>query len=201
VVRSGGCGSRLRRALSGGIPPGLSGGGLRPGDEADRSRWRRRPADYLRELGSSEVHPLLTAWLDISWSRTARIWPAWRATGPSWDAYRAEMTRFLRDYDVILCPAYIHAALPHGESIRDDNFLGFSHTMAFNVAGWPGCRGAVRRIGHRPANRRAGGGCSVARRYRAACGTVAGGSVGRLEAGAFIYRSPLSPRFSSISTR
>jgi amidase len=54
------------------------------------------------------------------------------------DAYRAEMTRFLRHYDVILCPAYIHAALPHGESIRDENFRGFSHTMAFNVAGWPG---------------------------------------------------------------
>jgi amidase len=47
------------------------------------------------------------------------------------------MLRFLRDYDVILCPAYIHPALPHGESIRDENFRGFSHTMAFNVAGWP----------------------------------------------------------------
>jgi amidase len=92
--------------------------------------------DYLRELGSSEVHPLLTAWLDkLEPYRTdlaglARYWA-------ELDAYRAEMTRFLRHYDVILCPAYIHAALPHGESVRDDNFRGFSHTMAFNVAGWP----------------------------------------------------------------
>jgi amidase len=92
--------------------------------------------DYLRELGSSEVHPLLTAWLDkLEPYRTdlaglARYWA-------ELDAYRAEMTRFLRRYDVILCPAYIHAALPHGESVRDDNFRGFSHTMAFNVAGWP----------------------------------------------------------------
>jgi amidase len=54
------------------------------------------------------------------------------------DAYRAGMMRFLREYDAILCPAYIHPALPHGESIRDENFRGFSHTMAFNVAGWPG---------------------------------------------------------------
>jgi amidase len=93
--------------------------------------------DYLRELGSTEVHPLLTGWLDkLEAYRTdlaglARYWA-------ELDAYRAEMARFLRGYDAILCPAYIHAALPHGESIRDDNFRGFSHTMAFNVAGWPG---------------------------------------------------------------
>ena len=92
---------------------------------------------YLRELGSTEVHPLLTGWLDkLEPYRTdlaglARYWS-------EWDAYRAEMMRFLRRFDVILCPAYTHAALPHGESIGDDNFRGFSHTMAFNVAGWPG---------------------------------------------------------------
>lgn len=91
---------------------------------------------YLQELGSRRVHPLLTAWLDkLEPYRTdlaglARYWA-------ELDAYRAEMTRFLRRFDVILCPAYIHAALPHGESVRDDNFRGFSQTMAFNVAGWP----------------------------------------------------------------
>ena len=93
--------------------------------------------DYLRELGSTEVHPLLTGWLDkLEAYRTdlAGLGRYWAEL----DAYRAEMTRFLRGYDAILCPAYIHAALPHGESIRDDNFRGFSHTMAFNVAGWPG---------------------------------------------------------------
>ena len=91
---------------------------------------------YLRDIGSGEVHPLLTGWLDkLEPYRTdlaglARYWA-------ELDSYRAEMIRFLRSYDAILCPAYIHAALPHGQSIRDDNFRGFSHTMAFNVAGWP----------------------------------------------------------------
>jgi amidase len=92
---------------------------------------------YLRQLGSTEVHPLLTGWLDkLESYRTdlAGLAGYWAEL----DAYRTEMTRFLRNYDVILCPAYIHAALPHGESIRDENFPGFSHTMAFNVAGWPG---------------------------------------------------------------
>ena len=92
---------------------------------------------YLRDLGSTAIHPLLEGWLDkLEPYRTdvAGLANYWAEL----DAYRAEMMRFLRDYDVILCPAYIHAALPHGESIRDENFRGFSHTMAFNVAGWPG---------------------------------------------------------------
>jgi len=76
--RRGAC---LRGSLRGRIPPGLSGGGLRPGDELNRSGMAATGLrDYLRELGSSEVHPLLTAWLD-NWSRIARIWPAWRILG------------------------------------------------------------------------------------------------------------------------
>jgi amidase len=92
--------------------------------------------EYLRQLGSSEVHPLLTGWLDkLEPYRTdlAGLAGYWN----EWEAYRTEMRWFLRDYDVIVCPAYIHPALPHGDSIRDENFRGFSHTMAFNVAGWP----------------------------------------------------------------
>jgi amidase len=92
---------------------------------------------YLHDIGSAQVHPLLTGWLDkLEPYRTdlaglARYWT-------ELDSYRAEMLRFLRDFDAILCPAYIHPALPHGQSIRDENFRGFSHTMAYNVAGWPG---------------------------------------------------------------
>ena len=88
------------------------------------------------ELGSTRVHPLLTAWLDrLEAYRTdlagfQRYWT-------DWDRYRAEIAAFLRRYDAILCPAYIHPALPHGTSTLDENFRGFSHTMAFNVAGWP----------------------------------------------------------------
>jgi amidase len=91
---------------------------------------------YLHELGSTSVHPLLRGWLEkLEAYRTDlagfhRYWD-------EWDRYRAGMFAFLRDYDVILCPAYIHAALPHGASTLDENFRGFSHTMAYNLAGWP----------------------------------------------------------------
>jgi amidase len=54
-----------------------------------------------------------------------------------WDRYRAEMSTFLQNYDVVLCPAYTQAALLHGTSSLEENFRGFSHTMAFNLTGWP----------------------------------------------------------------
>jgi amidase len=47
------------------------------------------------------------------------------------------MRAFLGRYDVLVCPVYTHAALPHGASTQEENFRGFSHTMAYNVAGWP----------------------------------------------------------------
>ena len=91
---------------------------------------------YLANLGSTRLHPLLTGWLDkLEPYRTdlAGLQGYWA----EWDGYRAEMFAFLRRYDAILCPAYTQPALPHGASILDENFRGFSHTMAYNVAGWP----------------------------------------------------------------
>jgi amidase len=91
---------------------------------------------YAAGLGSARLHPLLSGWLDkLEAYRTdlAGLQSYWA----EWDAYRANLTAFLRGYDAIVCPVYTHAALPHGTSIRDDNFRGFSHTMAYNLAGLP----------------------------------------------------------------
>src|SRR5260370_4999059 len=92
--------------------------------------------EYLQGLGSTQVHPLLTGWLDkLEAYRTSVAGLA--AYWAEWDAYRAAMRAFLGRYDVLVCPVYIHAALPHGASTQEENFHGFSHTMAYNVAGWP----------------------------------------------------------------
>jgi amidase len=87
-------------------------------------------------LGSTEVHPLLTGWLDKLESYRTSV-AGLAAYWAEWDAYRAGMAAFLGRYDVILSPVYIHPALPHGASILEGNFHGFSHTMAHNVSGWP----------------------------------------------------------------
>jgi len=92
--------------------------------------------DFLRSVGSTRSHPLLTGWLDkLEPYRTdvaglARYWAAL-------DRYRAEMAAFFRNYDAILCPVYTEPALPHSTSTDDENFRGFSHTIAYNVTGWP----------------------------------------------------------------
>jgi amidase len=91
---------------------------------------------YLQAFGSTEAHPLLTGWLDkLEPYRTSVA--GFAAYWAEWDAYRAAMRAFLQRYDVLVCPAYTHPALLHGASIVDENFRGFSHTMAYNVAGWP----------------------------------------------------------------
>jgi amidase len=92
--------------------------------------------DYLKELGSAQAHPLLTGWLD-KLERCRTSVGGFGGYWAEWDAYRSEMGAFLGRYDVIVCPVYTHAALPHGASTVEENFLGFSHTMAYNVAGWP----------------------------------------------------------------
>ncbi len=92
--------------------------------------------EYLKQLGSERLHPLLTGWLD----KLERYRTDLKGLAHYWaelDAYRSEMLAFLRNYDVILCPVYTQPALPHGTSTVDENFYGFSHTMAYNVTGWP----------------------------------------------------------------
>ena len=92
--------------------------------------------EYLQGLGSTQTHPLLGGWLEkLEPYRTSVA--GFAAYWAEWDAYRAAMRAFLRRYDVLVCPVYTHAALPHGTSTLDENFRGFSHTMAYNVAGWP----------------------------------------------------------------
>jgi amidase len=91
---------------------------------------------YLEHLGSTALHPLMTSWLEkLEPYRTDLA--GFQGYWGELDRYQAEMYAFLRNYDAIVCPAYTQPALPHGTSILDHNFRGFSHTMAYNLTGWP----------------------------------------------------------------
>lgn len=91
---------------------------------------------YLEHLGSTELHSLLTGWLEkLEPYRTDLS--GFQSYWAELDRYEEEMFAFLRNYDAILCPVYTQPALPHGASIIDHNFRGFSHTMAYNLTGWP----------------------------------------------------------------
>ena len=107
---------------------------------------------YLAGVGSTTVHPLLGDWLE-KLRRYRTDVAGFAGYWAELDQYRAEMFAFLGRYDVILCPAYPQPALPHGASTLDENFRGFSHTMAYNLTGWPA---AVVRCGEANAGADAG---------------------------------------------
>ncbi len=91
---------------------------------------------YLAAIGSAHTHPLLDGWLKkLEPFRTtldgfAEYWAAL-------DRFRARMFAFLENYDAILSPVCPQAALPHGRSIEEPTFRGFSYTMTHNLTGWP----------------------------------------------------------------
>jgi amidase len=91
---------------------------------------------YLADVGSTRTHPLLNGWLEkLEPYRTtvagfAKYWA-------DLDRFRAQMLAFLQDYDAILSPVCAHAALPHGGSIEERTFQGFTYTMTYNLTGWP----------------------------------------------------------------
>ena len=53
------------------------------------------------------------------------------------DAFRSAMLNFMQGYDVIVCPVAAFPALPHGESLKDENQSGMSYTGTYNITGWP----------------------------------------------------------------
>jgi amidase len=92
--------------------------------------------EFLRSIGSGRTHPLLDAWLaKLEQYRTDVKGLA--SYFAAIDHFRAQMHAYLNIVDVILSPISTSAALPHGASIEDANFRGFSYTMIYNVTGWP----------------------------------------------------------------
>ena len=91
---------------------------------------------YLKAVGSSETHPLLNGFVDHMRPHRATV-AQFANRWAQWDEYRANLRAFFNRYDAILCPVYTQPALPHRGSLIEENFRGFSYTMAWNVAGAP----------------------------------------------------------------
>ncbi len=92
--------------------------------------------EFLSSIGSDRIHPLLDGWLrkhEKYRTNLAGFAQIWRDL----DEFRGQMRDFLRDFDVILSPVAAFPALPHGTSIEDAIFPGFSYTMTHNLTGWP----------------------------------------------------------------
>ena len=91
----------------------------------------------LHLAGTTETHALMNRLLELLGQRPLSteqfVGLAFRL-----DEYRAAMLSFMRDYDAILCPPCARAAMPHGTTFDEENYLSFSYTMTYNLTGWPG---------------------------------------------------------------
>jgi amidase len=92
--------------------------------------------EYLRQIGSTRTHPLLEGWLKKLEPYRTNL-AGFAGYWESLYRFRAAMFEYLRDYDAVLSPACACPAVPHGSSINDATFRGFSYTMTYNVTGWP----------------------------------------------------------------
>lgn len=92
--------------------------------------------EFLRSIGSDRTHPLLDGWLaKLEPHRTDAV-----GLGSYWsmlDGFRARMNSCLTKFDVVLSPVSTSPAVPHGTSIDEATFRGFSYTMTHNLTGWP----------------------------------------------------------------
>ena len=91
----------------------------------------------LEKAGTAEPSPFITHYFDKGAGR--ELDGAGLASALSeWDDFRSSMLSTMETYDAILCPANSLPAVPHGTSIDDDVYIGFSYTVTHNLTGWPG---------------------------------------------------------------
>ncbi|HEX6622330.1 MAG TPA: amidase [Pyrinomonadaceae bacterium] len=91
----------------------------------------------LHMSGTTETHALMDRLLELLGQRPLST-AEFGGLAFQLDAYRSAMLSFMRDYDAILCPPCARAAMPHGTTFDEENYLSFTYTMNYNLTGWPG---------------------------------------------------------------
>ena len=90
----------------------------------------------LAKYGTTETHEWMTRLLEKASENMVSVGD-YTAALEQVDAYRSAMLGFMENYDVIVCPVSAFAALPHGESMTDENRSGINYTATYNITGWP----------------------------------------------------------------
>lgn len=102
-------------------------GGVGLGDLL-QSWGTKEPHPYTKRAQAAQIHHQLSAGEFGGW--LYRL-----------DQFRQQMSIFMADYDVILCPVAPLPAVVHGQTMPDPAFAGFdpmfSYVVPFNLTGWP----------------------------------------------------------------
>lgn len=99
-------------------------------DVADGGKWI---ADLLKRSGTTRWDPHID-WFSESTPLSGEDFSKFLRT---WQKFRADMTRYLSGYDVLLCPVNSWASLPSGFDYDERTLPSFTYTSAFNFTGWP----------------------------------------------------------------
>jgi amidase len=89
----------------------------------------------LAEAGTGETHAYMDEVLKIM-GDTPLSGANFAALLAELDGFKAEMLAFMQDYDALLCPTTVSAAVPHG-GFFGPQWPGVSSTLQFNLTGWP----------------------------------------------------------------
>ncbi len=90
----------------------------------------------LKEMGTSEPSGIIKATLAAVEGQTGSA-ADYMAGVVKWDLWRAKMLGIFDEFDAILCPVNAHAAMLRGGPVAAENIPAFSHTMTYNLTGWP----------------------------------------------------------------
>lgn len=96
---------------------------------ADGGDWVRR---ILEAAGTKEIDPILK---NRILSRNPISSSGFTSLLTELDRLRSGMLRFMKQYDVIVCPVNAFPAMPHGEVMAKGD--GYSYTRTYNLTGWP----------------------------------------------------------------
>lgn len=90
----------------------------------------------LQMAGTTEPHLYLKRFQEAQLAKV--VTPAGLgALISKWDMFCGAMLRFMKKYDVIICPVAAFPAQPHGFILEKDKDLGFSYGFTYNLTGWP----------------------------------------------------------------
>jgi amidase len=74
----------------------------------------------------------------VSYGRDARSFQKYLRFLADWEAYRVSMLRFMRDFNVVICPVEAGPAVPHGRFFINSGGSPMStYTATYSLLGWP----------------------------------------------------------------
>ena len=86
----------------------------------------------LKAAGTTEVDRYMKCFQEAQLAAPAMGPADFGALMVKWDSFCATMTRFIENFDAIICPVVAFPAQPHGFILEKDKDLGFSYCFTYN---------------------------------------------------------------------